>query len=88
MTELQIEMLSAIAESEYQPTNGCQAENYDDLDWVWAEFIIDTQQDKGTFASLVNAKMAEHNRHPDRKEACVRLTAEGFKAYKTNQVVN
>ena len=80
-TPLQQTMLKAIALSEYQPTNGRAPESYDETDWVWAEMIIETQQDKGTFASLVNAGLAEHNGGDD-EDACVRLTLAGFEAFK------
>jgi hypothetical protein len=79
-SQLQKEMLAAIAESEYQPSRPTDFEN---LDWVWAEFIIKTQQDKGTFTSLVNAGLVQHNGHSDKKESCVRLTESGFEVYKS-----
>jgi len=84
-TPLQLSMLEDIIHSEYQPTNGGATDNFDDLDWVWAEFIIRTQQDKGTFASLVNAGWAEHNGHEDKADACVRVTREGFDEYKKQE---
>lgn len=77
----QFQMLRDIARSEYQPRNGAEPESFDDLDWVWAEMIIETSADKGTFTSLVNAGLAEHNGHDD-DDACVRLTEAGFNAYK------
>lgn len=77
----QFQMLRNIARSEYQPRNGAEPESFDDLDWVWAEMIIETSADKGTFTSLVNAGLAEHNGADD-EDACVRLTEAGFNAYK------
>ena len=81
-TPLQHAMLAEIARSEYQPLNGREPETFEDTDWVWAQFIIERRQDKGTFTSLLNAGLVEHNGHPDREEACVRLTKAGFDAYK------
>lgn len=81
-TPLQNKMLKNIALSEFQPLNGREPESFQDTDWVWAEMIIETQQDKGTFASLVNAGLAEHNGADD-EEACIRLTEAGFNAYKS-----
>ena len=80
-TKGQFEMLRNIARSEYQPRNGAEPETFDDLDWIWAEMIIETAEDKGTFTSLVNAGLAEHNGAED-DEACVRLTEAGLDAYK------
>ena len=81
-TKLQTEMLTAIARSEFQPINGAEPDSFDDLGWVWAEMIVETSQDKGTFASLVNAGLAQHNGSTG-DDACVRLTLEGFQVYKS-----
>jgi hypothetical protein len=83
-TQLQLSMLRAIPRSDYQPLNGRDPETFEDTDWVWADGIIETQQDKGTFASLVNAGWAEHNGH-DEEDACVRLTRAGFEEYKREE---
>jgi len=81
-TENQLNMLWAIARSEYQPLNGGVPESFEDTDWVWAEFIIRNAQDKGTFTSMLNEGWVQHNGIANRKEACVRLTEEGFEVYR------
>ena len=81
-TELQQWMLARIAENEFQPTNGREPETFDDTDWVWTVMIIENQQDKGIFTSLLNAGLAEHNGHHNSTDSAVRLTKAGFEAYK------
>jgi len=81
LTINQANMINAIAFSEYQPLNGDEPMKFEDTDWVWAEFIIESSADKGTFTSLVNAGLAEHNGH-DGQDACVRLTEDGFKVFR------
>lgn len=80
-TKLQSSMLAKIAESEFQPTNGSIPSSFDELDWVWADCIIEDAEDKGVFTSLVNAGMVEHSGNKGR-DACVRLTETGWNAYK------
>jgi hypothetical protein len=79
-TALQNDLIDAIAHSEFQPTNGGTPKTFEDTDWVWAEFIIQTAEDKGVFTSLVNAGLAQHNGHKG-NDACVRLTEAGFEAF-------
>jgi 6-phosphogluconolactonase/glucosamine-6-phosphate isomerase/deaminase len=83
-TELQTKMIRAIARNQYQPTGGGEPASFDDLDWVWADSVIVTPSDKGTFTSLMNAGLVEHSGHGEEDE-CVRLTEAGFDAYKLNQ---
>jgi hypothetical protein len=80
-TELQNKMLSKIAECEFQPTNGSAPASFSELDWVWADVIIEDAEDKGVFTSLVNAGLAEHSGNRGR-DAGVRLTEAGFNAYR------
>lgn len=81
MTLNQYEMLMSIVLDEFQPTNGKEPETYADTDWVWADNIIQSAEDRGTFTSLVNAGFAVHNQLTGR-ESCVRITEAGFNAYK------
>ena len=84
-THLQNCMIDNIVHSEYQPFGGRgEPESFDQLNWVWAEFIIECAQDKGTFTSLVNAGLAEHD-GAGGKEAAVRITRAGFDVYKANK---
>ena len=82
LTINQANMINAIAFSEFQPLNGGEPEKFEDTDWIWAEFIIETSSDKGTFTSLVNAGLVEHNGHDD-QDACVRLTERGFQVFRS-----
>jgi len=82
LTMNQANMINAIAFSEYQPLNGDEPMNFDDTDWVWADCIIESAADKGTFTSLVNAGLVEHNGN-NNKVACVRLTENGFKVFRS-----
>jgi hypothetical protein len=84
-TALQQSMLACIAESEFQPTGGRPPETFEDTDWVWTVMIIEDQQDKGIFTSLVNAGLVEHNGHHNSTDSAVRLTKAGFDAYKGAQ---
>jgi hypothetical protein len=80
LTINQANMINSIAFSEYQPVNGEQPESFDQTDWIWADCVIETSADKGTFTSLVNEGLAEHNGHKG-QDACVRLTERGFKVF-------
>jgi hypothetical protein len=81
LTINQANMINAIAFSEYQPLNGDEPMKFDDTDWIWANCIIETSADKGTFTSLVNAGLAQHNGH-NGDDACIRLTEDGFKVFR------
>ena len=60
--------------------NGSVHESLDDIGWVWADCVIETVADRGTFTSLVNAGFVAHNGHGGR-DSCVTLTAAGFTEY-------
>jgi hypothetical protein len=87
MTPNQFEMLMSIALDEFQPTNGRPPAMFEDTDWVWADNVIMSAEDRGTFTSLVNAGLAEHN-HLVGRESCVRMTEAGFNAYKEKTLCN
>lgn len=82
LTMNQANMINTIAYSEYQPLNGDHPDSFDQTDWVWANCVIESAADKGTFTSLVNAGLAEHNGH-EGEDACVRLTERGFKVFQS-----
>ena len=81
-TALQAQMLKTIARNEFTAVNGREPESVDDIYWVWANCVIETAEDKGVFASLVNAGLAEHDGRKGR-DACVTLKQAGFEAYKS-----
>lgn len=80
-TKLQAAMLQKIARSEFTMVNGAEPEVLLDINWIWADCIIEDAQDKGVFTSLLNAGLVEHTGGPKR-DAGVTLTNAGFKAYK------
>ena len=82
MTNLQAAMLRKIARSEFTTVNGAEPAALEDVDWVWANVIVEDAEDKGVFTSLVNAGLAEHSGHKGR-DAAVTLTEAGFAAYKS-----
>lgn len=82
LTINQANMINAIAFSEFTPVNGDHPGSLADIDWVWADDIIQTAADKGTFTSLVNAGLAKHNGHEGR-DACVTLTEKGFSVFES-----
>lgn len=77
-TELQAKMIVAIAEDEYTPVNGARPMHADDAT-TWADSIILTPQDRGTFTSLKNAGLAFYTGAG--KDAAVGLTKSGFSEY-------
>ena len=79
-TALQAEMLINIAENEYTSSNGAQPLTFGEVEWVWADVVIENARDKGTFTSLVVAGLAKHDGNVG-KDACVTLTEEGFNEY-------
>ena len=81
MTPKQAAMIRKIARNDFTPVNGSEPESLSDIDWVWADTVIEDAEDKGAFTSLVNAGLAEHNGHKGR-DSCVTLTQAGFDAYK------
>ena len=79
MTLLQERMIARIALSEFTVVNGTHPETYDEASVVWADVIIDTPADKGTFTSLLNAGLAWHE--GTGRDALVRLTEAGYAEY-------
>lgn len=81
-TDLQAQMIKAIATSEFTEVNGAVPKQRSDIGWVWADCIIENSQDKGVFTSLINAGLAEHCGNKGR-DAGVTLTEAGFEVYKS-----
>ena len=81
VTPLQAAMLRKIARNEMTQINGAEPLSLNDIDWVWADCVIETAADKGTFTSLANAGLTRHTGGPKR-DAGVSLTEAGFEAYK------
>jgi hypothetical protein len=78
-TTLQTEMLKAIARDELTPVNGAEPESRHDAE-TFADCVIETAVDKGTFTSLLNAGLVWHSGKG--RDAVVGLTDAGFDAYK------
>lgn len=78
-TALQANMLKAIARDELTPINGAEPTNHEDAT-TYADMVIETSQDKGTFTSLKNAGLVWHSGKG--RDAVVGLTETGFAAYK------
>ena len=81
VTALQEQMLAKIILNDFTPLNGNEPEDYSEVEPTWADMVIDTQQDKGTFTSLVNAGMAFHEGKG--RDAIIGVTQKGYDAYKT-----
>lgn len=83
VTPLQARMLVKIARNEMTEINGSEPRNSDEID-VWANCVIETAQDKGTFTSLLNAGLVWHN-CPTRlqSDSGCGLTEKGFEVYKS-----
>ena len=81
VTPLQAAMLKKIALNDFTKVNGAEPETNADIDWVWANTVIEDAQDKGVFTSLLNAGLVQHCGNKGR-DACVTLTQAGFDAYK------
>lgn len=79
-TELQAAMLDKITRAESGAYWGDEPECLEDIGWVWADEIIESEEDKAVFASLITAGFALQT--GEGKEAAVTLTDEGFSAYK------
>ncbi len=78
-TILQIEMINAIATDELTPLNGGEPTSHKDAT-TYADCIINTNQDKGVFASLLNAGLVWHS--GSGRDATLGLTEAGFTRYK------
>lgn len=83
-TALQFNLMSKIIEDEYTEYNGNALNVIEDgTKWgscTWAFQILETAQDKGTFASLSNAKLAWHE--GTGRESKVGLTESGLAVMK------
>jgi hypothetical protein len=77
-TPLQQAMLIKIAESEYTALNGAPPTKAEDAD-TWADCVIESAEDKGTFTSMLNAGLVLH--YGKGRDAFVGLTEAGFNAY-------
>ena len=85
ITELELQMLTAIATDECTEINGREPEELSEIaSGTWANVIICDAQDKGVFTSLLKKQLVWHNgcTGPD---AAVGLTQAGFDAYKNNK---
>lgn len=89
VTPLQARMLVKIARNEMTQLNGGEPRNSDEIN-VWADCVIETAQDKGTFTSLLNAGLVWHDspvnpeRAPEDLSSCgCGLTDKGFEVYKS-----
>ena len=78
MTPLQESMLIKIATSEFTSVNGAIPESVDET-VTWASTIIENNQDKGVFTSLLKEGLVTHT--PDGVDSLVALTSEGLTAY-------
>ena len=82
-TPLQAAMLTKIARHEMSELNGAEPDTWDDIKYgVWANCIIESAQDKGVIASLINAGLVEVQQDEDPHDNIVLFTADGFAAYK------
>lgn len=82
VTTLQAQMIKDIALNEMTALNGAMPETLSDIaDGVWADCVIETKQDKGTFTSLMNAGLVDHSGRGE--DAIVGLTKEGFEVFKS-----
>ena len=75
MTDLQTAMIIKIARDEYNAINGAMPTCKEETN-TWQEMIIESQQDKGTFTSLMNAGLVWSNGRG--KDAACGLTEAGF----------
>lgn len=82
ITPLQAEMLRRIARSEFSMVSGSEPICIEDVGEIWADTIIESRRDAGTFTSLQNAGLVEHIGAPKHRDATVRLTQAGYEAYK------
>jgi hypothetical protein len=80
VTKLQAEMIINIAENEFTAINGAEPKLLEDIDWVWADCVIENSIDKGVFTSLLNAKLVNHRGKGS--DSVVTLTDLGFEEYK------
>ena len=53
ITTLEASMINRIVHDLYQPLNGAEPESFDQLSEIWADCLIENNQDKGVVGSLV-----------------------------------
>ena len=82
VTKLQTLMLKKIATSEFTHLNGAEPTCAADTQ-TWANAIIESNEDKGTFTSLMNIDLVKHDGSDTEKT--VELTEQGFRIYKHMQ---
>lgn len=82
VTTLEQAMIKKIARSEFTAINGGVPSSVQDIGWVWGDMVIEDSEDKGVFSSLVKKGLANHSGNKGR-DACVTLTEEGFKVFKS-----
>lgn len=80
ITQLELDMIESIAYSDYTNINGAEPKTIDDIGWVWANCIIESKSQGGTFASLLKKGLAKHTGFND-DDDCVTLTESGFKVF-------
>ncbi|WP_347990393.1 hypothetical protein [Methylomonas sp. AM2-LC] len=78
VTELQVIMLKKIATSEFTHLNGAEPACATDTQ-TWADAVIESNEDKGTFTSLMNAGLVKHSGYDTEKT--VELSDQGFSVY-------
>ena len=78
MTPLQESMLIKIATSEFTSVNGAIPESISET-VNWASSIIENNQDKGVFTSLLKEGLVTHT--PSGIDSLVALTSDGLAAY-------
>lgn len=77
-TPLQANLLNAIATNELTPINGARPTTRADAT-TFADVVIETAEDRGTFTSLLNAGLVYHSGRG--RDAVVGHTEAGFAAW-------
>jgi len=80
MTTLQRKMIIKIATSEYSMVNGAIPKSLDEIGEIWADCIIEDNEDKGVFTSLLKEGLVFHT-GPNDPDAGCGLTEKGWNAY-------
>ena len=81
-TQKELDLIVAIAESEYTELNGCEPDNADQTaGYVFA--VADTNAKGGTLASLLKKGLVWFKKEKNIDDNLVGLTEEGFIAYKS-----
>ena len=92
ITDLESSMICRIVHDLYQPTNGGEPTEFNQLGHIWADCLLDTKADGGVIASLARKGLAWHSGYVEgqlngkvRNDACVCLTQAGWDVY-TSQI--